>query len=67
MAKRYPFASRAEGGVNRWKENVGLAIERNAAQRQCPAYGRKSALKRVEPPHGGSIKNRGVKGAGIDD
>ena len=47
--KRYPFASRAEGGVNRWKTNLSEAMRRDAERRRCPRCERKSALKRAEP------------------
>ena len=50
MPKRYPFASKYEGGVDRWKTNLQAAMQRDALERQCPACGRKSALRRVRIP-----------------
>ena len=50
MRKRYPVASRHEGGINRWKNNLQNAMRRDAERRQCPACGRKSALRRIQLP-----------------
>lgn len=50
MTKRYPFASRYEGGINRWKSNLQTAMQRDAHRRQCPTCGRKSALRRIQLP-----------------
>ena len=50
MSKRYPFASRYEGDINRWKNNLQAALQRDAHYRQCPACARKSALRRIQLP-----------------
>ena len=43
---RHPFASRAEGGVAKWKDNVSRSLKEDAVARRCPQCLREGALRR---------------------